>query len=215
LVSAEEILAGVQLADRYQYVLEDASVHRKLGFLTMQAPFTSPRQEILVGFGVPGWQVGTDELPVSTLSVTEFDDLPEAQRTLEHVHRGVGVRLYNTWQGATVEREGFRRIGAYIVGVAPKNIHNGVPMSATGQRFDRIMQRGVVGLSGTKTLARSVHFWQQNVDVGIHSQTPILTEEQRRHRQPPLSDIDERLAVVRNPQIVITKVGEVDLEQLT
>ena len=107
MITAGDVLAGVQLQDRYRYVLDDASVNERLGFLTMQAPFTSPRQEVLVGFGVPGWQVGTDELPDSTTSITEFGDLPESRRELADVNMGVGVRLYNTWQGATLAPENF------------------------------------------------------------------------------------------------------------
>ena len=195
--------------------LDDASVNERLGFLTMQAPFTSPRQEVLVGFGVPGWQVGTDELPDSTTSITEFGDLPESRRELADVNMGVGVRLYNTWQGATLAPENFQRIGAYIVGCEIGKGRIPVNRGGKGQRFDLVLQVGIARTLGMERLVRNIHWWQEDPDVSIHNQTALVTEEQRRRRQAPLPELDERIAVVRNPHLVITKIGEVDLERVT
>jgi len=215
LITAGDILAGVQLQDRYRYVLEDASVDEKLGFLTMQAPFTSPRQEILVGFGVPGWQTGTSALPDSTTSITEFSDLPASRRKLADVNMGIGVRLYNTWQGVTLAPENFQHIGAYIVGCEIGKGRIPINRGGQGQRFDRVLQEGIVRTLGMERLIRSINWWQEDPDVSIHNQIALVTEEQRQRRQAPLPELDERIAVVRNPHLVITKIGEVDLQRVT
>lgn len=215
MTTAGEILAGVQVSDRYRYILEEAAVDEKLGFLTMQAPFTGGREEVLVGFGVPGWQVGTDELPDSTTSITEFKDLPEPQRQLPNVNTGVGVRLYNTWQGATLAPEKFQHVGAYIVSCELGGGRIPLAMSTKGQLFDRAIQAGIARVLGMETLVRGIHAWQEKADILIHNQTALVTEAQRQGRQAPLPGLDERIAVVRNPHLVLTKIGEVDLQRVT
>ena len=207
MISAREILAGTQLQDRYLYLQEDASVNEGIGFLTLQAPFSIPRQEMLVGFGVPGWQLGTDELPESVQSVTEFDDLPGSQRTLSKLNMGVGVRLHNTWQGATAMPEDFQRIGVYMLGFAPGNVHSMVKMDERGQQFDRIVQSSVSRVLGLKSVVRTVHWWQETVDLSVHAHPRLGVSTE--HRQPPLDGLDEQVVVVRNSAILLTKVGEV------
>ena len=217
MVSAEEILAGVQLEDRYRYVAEDASINEKLGFLTMQAPFTSPRQEILVGFGVPGHQTGTAELPESTYAMTEFDDVPKPQRTLDNLHMGVGIRLYNTWQGATLLPGDFQHVGAYILAVGQKGSTNSLFVRATPnmQKWDRIVQGSITQLLGLKKAVRTVHWWQQGADLSMHAQEALASEARKQRRQSPLPGIEEKIAVVRKPEILLTKIGEVHRGQLT
>ncbi len=215
MAAAADVLRGVTFNEIYGHVPEEARLDEALGFITLGgltsrsfAPYVA-----LIGFGVPGWQLGTDDVPGSADSITDLYKIPEGLRTVDRQGKGVGVRLYNTPQALGGTAENPERIGAYTFAIDPNRIHDA--RRPHDRTFLGQVRRGAQHVSkirlerrkGIDAVVRRVHAEQGWVDVALYNQTPDA-ERQRARRGQPESVIPEEFMIIRDSAIGLRKAGE-------
>lgn len=215
MATAGDVLQGVQFNNLHSHVPEEAELNRALGFLVLGGitahnigPFVA-----VLGFGVPGWQRGTDALPVHANSITHLQGIPPDYRTIARQGKGVGIRMYNTPQALGGTAENPERIGAYVFTIDPQQVYDARRSSdrtlAGKARRDWLYHQlaQTAEVNGINAAVDLVHGMIGDVDVALYNQTPDREHRQKRCRQPQ-SVIHEAFMVIRNPAITLIKAGE-------
>jgi hypothetical protein len=215
------ILDGVQFDEHHQSVPDCTMVDERLGFLAIaqcKPNVEGDRHLTVVGFGVSGWQKGTDAVEDVIEPITEYDDLAAlgdpSLTSIDRIGKGIGPRLYNTPQALAGTAENPRRIGAYKLWFDTANIWDYRltldPETQAGQGI-RIAKhayfRAYARLRGERKAAQHIHAGQLSRQAFIHHQTPAGLRLERQRGAPP-SLIPEAFLVIRNPNLRAYKIGE-------
>ncbi|HXR50291.1 MAG TPA: hypothetical protein VN778_04675, partial [Verrucomicrobiae bacterium] len=172
----------------------------------------------VVGFGVSGWQKGTDAVDEVMEPITEYDDLAAlgdpSLTSIDRIGKGIGPRLYNTPQALVGTEENPRRIGAYKLWLDVASVWDFRltldPETPAGQGIRIAKQayfRAYARLRGERKAAQHIHSGHLSRQAFMHHQTPTGLRLEKQRRAAP-SAIPEAFLVIRNPNLRAYKIGE-------
>jgi hypothetical protein len=186
------------------YAYTEAEGHYGYSQMTLIG-FTGQRQKsISVGHG-------------DIRSVTRLEQLQDEERSIKMQARGVGTRMYNTVEALLGTGEG-DNIAAYTFQIDPAKIVDR-RRSTDGTQVGRFMQAArqlgkmvQTEVMGLETVVDSIHesFGDpKEVDAVLYNQSATMERQQEKRggvEQP--AGIPPEFMVIRNPHIVMRKIGE-------
>ena len=150
-------------------------------------------------------------------SVTRLEQLQDEERSIKMQARGVGTRMYNTVEALLGTGEG-DNIAAYTFQIDPSKIVDrrsstdrkpiGRLLQAARQ-VGKIAQTQVMGLEVTVDGIHRSFGDPEDVDAVLYNQSATMELQQERRggvEQP--AGIPPEFMVIRNPHIIMRKIGE-------
>jgi hypothetical protein len=208
----QEMLAGVQFAEDHEAMPNFIEYHPQTGFLTVGA--ARPALEGMrtyLGFGAPFARGGGYDTADVASPITDYGELPAEFRNIDSQGKGVGPRMYNTWQGVIDRKVPGREVGAYLFIVDSSLLLDG--RQTQGSTFERIKRHAGRMLRSSQTspedVVAAIHESYGAVDA-VELEVPpmpILRLRSRGITQP--DGITPSFMIVRNPAIKLHKIGTV------
>ncbi|MGH7240793.1 MAG: hypothetical protein ACREGB_00675, partial [Candidatus Saccharimonadales bacterium] len=163
-------------------------------------------------FGVPGWQKGTTALPKAVRSWTNWHDWSLERQGLGYHGRGTGQRFYTTPNGVAGAAEGYERVGVYGGRMDFNKLADRTGWSERHiqARHARLKALGAVS---ARLAVATINASLGDVDFAVYDQPPAGRQEQLKRGIAP--DAADRLIVIRNDEILFTKLGEITIPQTT
>ncbi len=214
MIEADKILEGVELEPGLEGVSRPYSP--SLGFAYTQST-CGPNGYFMSMIGFSGDRQASFVVPESDgdiRSATHFDDLLSDERTIKMQARGIGTRMYNTPQACLGTGEGYQ-INAYAFDIDVDKIvdrrHFNDYRGRMGQLFrqlGRVAQARVMGLEPTIDSIHESFGEPEDVDAVLYNQSLTMERQQVKVGIEQTSGIHPAFMVIRNPQIVMHKIGE-------
>lgn len=216
-----EVEYDVHDAASYWYVHDIASrsqlldFDEELGFVSSQI-FTGLGETDLIGF-TGNRQAHKREPRGSISSITELDGLQEHERTIAMQSRGVGTRMYNTPQALLGTGEG-ASIDAYLFRVEPSKIvdlRHGSRWGRATQLAQQVGRKVRSEIQGVEKTVEGIHKSfgpANNVDAVLYDQSRTMREQQAEARIEQFEGIEPVFMIIRNPYILIHKIGTLKSE---
>ncbi len=185
----------------------------ELGFLEVDEKLIAFGSIRMLGFGVPITRSGGIDTRQTVQPITEFQQLPAEARTISLQGKGVGPRLYNVppaVQGLPSESD---IVGAYTVDLdtSPDRLldlreWSGGPIRQIARHAGRSVMAKATSL---EAVVDKIHGFYGDADAVLLKQPPLPSIRQmlRKARNP--EDVAAEFIIVRNPHILLTKVGTV------
>lgn len=221
-MSAQEVLANVHFAPSYVDVAKNAYIDEQYGFVVsdvaggIEAP-------VLVGFAAGRETVrdygyyGTNGVRIVN-SITELEDMPENERNIDIVGKGVGLRLHTDGPQAIGSVKGRNKeqttAQVYVIDFNRDSLQDmrGEGDSTFVGMTHRIIEHGKRMFRAQRLgLAEEVALIHAEFDPSaqgiIYNQAPRARARQWMHRIPQQKGIKSEFMVMRDPQQSIYEVG--------
>lgn len=156
------------------------------------------------------------EPPDKVESITTLDKLPPDQRVVERQGKGVGPRLYNTPEGVMSAHEEPYKVGAYLFNVGeavildarkPGDYTKWGKMLRIASHAGRVIEAALKP-HGLKKITDRVHESYGQADLVLMNQPPNPARRQHARGYLDRPNCSPSFMIVRNPDLHITKVGE-------
>lgn len=217
MINPRELVAAVDFKSDFDpNVLQ---YNEDLGFLEVSPDVVAIDGLRLLGFATPyGEGKGGMDMSAIVHPLTRFSDLLPAYQTIDRQGKGVGPRLYNIREAFGGAKEKPASIGVYTFDINPRNLLDarttqGGKAARIGRHAGRILRSK---LNGLETVVADIHeAYDRALNTGeleaVELEMPPLPGlRQARHgvKNPPA--ITPNLMIIRNPKVLLYKVGETD-----
>lgn len=192
--------------------------NEELGFLEVSELSAAVNGLRLVGFGLPVAREGGVNNDSTVRPITDFRELPDANRTVAQQGKGVGARMYNLPQALAGSWTLPAEVGAFAFTVDPARLLDA--RAVQGSRPARIMRHaGRIArakLFGLEKLTDRIH---EQYEEAAHAQglegvdavelemPPLPELRQAGHGVRNPEGIKPQFIIIRNPDITLRRVG--------
>ncbi|HET8709590.1 MAG TPA: hypothetical protein VFL85_04925 [Candidatus Saccharimonadales bacterium] len=208
MTTPETLLEQVQF--KRDFDVDSVVFNRQLGFLQVDEQAAGINVLRLLGFAAPLARTGGFDWGDTVQPITDFQDLPEANRTIDEQGKGVGPRLHNTREGLAGYAKQPPKIGVYGFDIDPERIHDGRAMQ--GGKWTRIRRHAGRMLrsrfTGVEATVEDVHSSYGDVDGALLELPPLPLLRQRIRGVKNLAGIKPEFIIIRSNEILLHKIGE-------
>jgi len=203
----EQLLNGVVMDPGFENLAHETTVNPDWNFMETTNPLLdaerdSEADKTLLGFGVSGWQLGSDEVAMEFRTRTLLFNIPGDMLTIDRQGKGTGARLYNTAQALAGAEERAKRIGLYAFTVNNRAIYDRRRKIDSNPIGKALRVGNHIGLTVSAWLfnpfnaASVVNNHLGEAEAVIYNQT-VAGERQKKQDNAPSSPTDEALLVYR------------------
>lgn len=205
MIDAQELVKRVDFNlgfDRSRLRFNDG-----LGFLEVDESAAAISGLRLVGFSLPISHFGGIDHSETVHPITDFGELPADSRTIDAQGKGVGPRLYNTWQSLAGSRVKPDNVGVYAVDIDPSKLLD--LRSVQGGRALQIARHAgrIVRskLTSIEKVVNSIHESYGEADaVELRMPPhPVIRQLQHGIKNP----VEPQFIIIRNKHILMRRVG--------
>lgn len=205
-----DILEGVQFSEGHELAPNFVEYDVRTGFLTFGTAHAAIEgMRTYLGFGAPFARGGGYDTADVVSPITDYGELPAEFQNIDHQGKGVGPRMYNTWQGVIDRRIPGRTVGAYLFVVDENLLLDG--REGQGSKIDRIKSHAGKLFRSAQTspekVVEAVHESYGEVDA-VELEVPprpLLRLKFRGIAQP--GGITPNFMLIRSSEIKLHKVG--------
>lgn len=178
-----------------------------LGFLEVNEADIATSGIRVVGFSIPVSRSGGIDMSNVVSPITTLEGLPPANRIIDSQGKGVGPRLYNTWQALGGSRLRPDTIGVYSVGLDPSKLLD--LRASQGNRVQQVVRHaGRIlrsKLTSVEKVVDGIHRSYGDVDAVELFMPPHPEIRQLQHGVS--NPIKPQFIIIRNPYINMHRIG--------
>ncbi|HWT55406.1 MAG TPA: hypothetical protein VN031_00035 [Candidatus Microsaccharimonas sp.] len=217
MINPQELVSAVDF--RTDFDPNVLQYNEGLGFLQVNPVETALGGLRLLGFATPlGEGPGDMDMSDVVHPLTRFADLLAAQRTIDEQGKGVGPRMHNVREAFGGAKVRPVTIGVYTFDINPSNLLDGRTtqggkVARIGRHAGRILRSK---LSGLESVVADIHdSYDQALNTGeldaVELEVPPHPRmRQTKHGVETPAGITPAFIIIRNPNILLHKVGETD-----
>jgi len=186
--------------------------NESLGFLEVAAENVAVGGLRLLGFSTPLAREGGFNRDNFVTPLTELNELPLEARNIDMQGKGVGPRLYNVREAFGGARQKPPFIGVYTVDIQMDRLLDGRltqggKMARISRHAGRILRSKLRSL---ENVVADIHDSYGDADAVELEMPPLPELRQATHKVKNPEGATPSFIIVRNPALVLTKVGETD-----